>query len=274
MITGVSILGLRARSVTARFACWRAIRNGSSSSRSLSHRNGAALAEQIERFSPDMAVLVDDTAIDACPSAGVRTGRAALLEAASHPDADIVINAVVGAAGLDATLAALSAGKRLALANKESLVAGGPLVMDALRRVWRVVPVDSEHARSCSAWARTEAPDARWIITRRRPFRFGCGRLRDATPPRRCVIYVGLGANHDRLATLANKEIAVIEATSCRVGYTASTGGASAIDHHSMISSRWDVLRNGVQTWSEHPVPLPIPARDGHGPTFRRVAGT
>jgi 1-deoxy-D-xylulose-5-phosphate reductoisomerase len=56
----------------------------------------------------------------------------ALLEAATHPDADIVINAVVGAAGLEATLAALEAGKRLALANKESLVAGGPLVREAL----------------------------------------------------------------------------------------------------------------------------------------------
>jgi 1-deoxy-D-xylulose 5-phosphate reductoisomerase len=63
------------------------------------------------------------------------------------PDADIVINAVVGAAGLEATLAALLAGKRLALANKESLVAGGPLVQRcAARGGGELVPVDSEHS--------------------------------------------------------------------------------------------------------------------------------
>ena len=62
-------------------------------------------------------------------------------------DADIVLNAIVGAAGLRATLAALEAGADLALANKESLVAGGPLVTAAARRGGRMLlPVDSEHS--------------------------------------------------------------------------------------------------------------------------------
>jgi 1-deoxy-D-xylulose-5-phosphate reductoisomerase len=70
-----------------------------------------------------------------------------LAELASQPDVDVVLNAVVGFAGLPATLAALEQGKRLALANKESLIAGGPVVA-AVRERGRgeIVPVDSEHS--------------------------------------------------------------------------------------------------------------------------------
>jgi 1-deoxy-D-xylulose-5-phosphate reductoisomerase len=70
-----------------------------------------------------------------------------LAELATHPEADVVLNAVVGFAGLPATLAALQAGKRLALANKESLIAAGPVVAKA-RAVGggEIVPVDSEHS--------------------------------------------------------------------------------------------------------------------------------
>ena len=71
----------------------------------------------------------------------------ALAELAAHPDADVVLNAVVGFAGLPATLAALDHGKRLGLANKESLIAGGPVVGQARRRGGgEIVPVDSEHS--------------------------------------------------------------------------------------------------------------------------------
>lgn len=74
-------------------------------------------------------------------------GAECLTVAAQHPDVAIVLNAVVGAAGLDATLAALDAGKRVALANKESLVVGGALVQRAARaKGGSVVPVDSEHS--------------------------------------------------------------------------------------------------------------------------------
>jgi 1-deoxy-D-xylulose-5-phosphate reductoisomerase len=71
----------------------------------------------------------------------------ALAELAAHPDADVVLNAVVGFAGLPATIAALTQGKRLALANKESLIAGGPVVARARAMgAGELVPVDSEHS--------------------------------------------------------------------------------------------------------------------------------
>ncbi len=74
-------------------------------------------------------------------------GRGCLVDAARDPDAGIVLNAVVGAAGLEATLAALAAGKRVALANKESLVVGGELVVRTARAGrGEVIPVDSEHS--------------------------------------------------------------------------------------------------------------------------------
>jgi 1-deoxy-D-xylulose-5-phosphate reductoisomerase len=70
-----------------------------------------------------------------------------LTELASLPEVDVVLNAVVGFAGLPATLAALEHGKRLALANKESLIAGGPVVAAARERgTGEIVPVDSEHS--------------------------------------------------------------------------------------------------------------------------------
>ena len=70
-----------------------------------------------------------------------------LTELASLPEVDVVLNAVVGFAGLPATLAALEHGKRLALANKESLIAGGPVVAAVRDRgAGEIVPVDSEHS--------------------------------------------------------------------------------------------------------------------------------
>jgi len=70
-----------------------------------------------------------------------------LAELAAHPEADVVLNAVVGFAGLPATIAALEAGKRLALANKESLIAAGPVVAKARAAGGgEIVPVDSEHS--------------------------------------------------------------------------------------------------------------------------------
>ena len=70
-----------------------------------------------------------------------------LAELAAHPDADVVLNAVVGFAGLPATIGALEAGKRLALANKESLIAAGPVVAKARAAGGgEIVPVDSEHS--------------------------------------------------------------------------------------------------------------------------------
>jgi 1-deoxy-D-xylulose-5-phosphate reductoisomerase len=99
-------------------------------------RNADALAAQAAEFDvpADRARLAGDT-------------PEVLAELAALPDADVVLNAVVGFAGLPATLAALGAGKRLALANKESLIAGGPVVAKARTEGGgEIVPVDSEHS--------------------------------------------------------------------------------------------------------------------------------
>ncbi len=107
--------------------------------------NAAMLAEQANAWKPAFVGLVNDGGV-AVPDSWVR-GADALVEAATHPDVDIVINAVVGAAGLDATLAALEAGKRVALANKETLVVAGELAQAACARTGgEIVPVDSEHS--------------------------------------------------------------------------------------------------------------------------------
>ena len=114
--------------------------------------NAALLREQAAQFTPGFVGLVGDDANSAESAetalrSGWGSGARCLVDAATRPDADIVINAVVGAAGLDATLAALEAGKRVALANKESLVMAGALVAaTAERGGGEIVPVDSEHS--------------------------------------------------------------------------------------------------------------------------------
>ena len=184
------------------------------------HRNAAELAQQIERCNPALAVLVDEDVAAANGSLHprIRTGRAALIDAATHPDADIVINAVVGAAGLDATLAALRAGKRLALANKESLVAGGPLVRKALQEGGgELIPVDSEHSAilQCLAGARDRAVRRMILTASGGPFRsWPIDDLASVTPAqalRHPTWDMGAKITVDS-ATLANKALEVIEA--------------------------------------------------------------
>ena len=96
------------------------------------------------------ALLAAQAAEFGVPEARARTALddgAALAELASLDDVDVVLNAVVGFAGLPATISALEAGKRLALANKESLIAGGPVVRAARERGGgEIIPVDSEHS--------------------------------------------------------------------------------------------------------------------------------
>ena len=189
------------------------------------HRSATELAGQAVAFNPSIAVLVDEQSAPAEYRDGMmlggtrlRTGRAGLLEAAAHPDADIVINAVVGAAGLEATLATLRAGKRLALANKESLVAGGPLVLDALREGGgEMVPVDSEHSAilQCLCAAGSAQPRRLILTASGGPFRgWDRARLEGVTPAqalRHPTWAMGAKVTIDS-ATLANKALEVIEA--------------------------------------------------------------
>ena len=113
-----------------------------------SGRNLDALVAQAEAVRPRVVAVADaSTAADAqarLPGVEVRAGRDGLASLGS--EADVCVNGVVGFAGLEVTLAALEAGKRLALANKESLIAGGPVVQRARRTPGaELAPVDSEH---------------------------------------------------------------------------------------------------------------------------------
>ncbi len=99
------------------------------------------LEQQSRAFGPKFVGLVNESANN------WGTGKDCLVEAATHPGVSIVVNGIVGAAGLEATLAALRAGKRVALANKETLVMAGELVRCAAREGrGEIVPVDSEHS--------------------------------------------------------------------------------------------------------------------------------
>lgn len=94
-----------------------------------------------ERAARDLKIALADTGIQ------VMAGMEGLIAAATHPDCDTVVTAVVGMVGLLPTLAAIDAGKDIALANKETLVCAGSLVMDAARKKGvHILPVDSEHS--------------------------------------------------------------------------------------------------------------------------------
>ena len=111
------------------------------------------MAKQCREFRPELAVMATEAAAKEL-SAEIRDlpirvewGEAGLLEAASLPAADCVITAVVGMVGLKPTLAAIRAGKRIGLANKETLVCAGELVMaEAEKYHAEIIPVDSEHS--------------------------------------------------------------------------------------------------------------------------------
>src|SRR5436305_2340670 len=106
--------------------------------------NRSLLSEQVKKFAPAFVGMVEQQG-DADES--WRSGSDALIAAATRDDVDIVLNAIVGAAGLDATLAALKEGKRVALANKETLVIAGDIVKEACASgCGEVIPVDSEHS--------------------------------------------------------------------------------------------------------------------------------
>ncbi len=189
----------------------------------LSAYDGAAeLAEQAARFAPRLAVLADAAATPPSSAAAGATewrcGADALLDAVAREDIDVVLNAVVGAAGLEASLAALRAGKRLALANKESLVAGGELVLNALREGGgSLIPVDSEHAAiwQCLGGRDTAAVRRVMLTASGGPFRDRPREALAAVTPRDALRHptwsMGAKITVDS-ATLANKALEVIEA--------------------------------------------------------------
>jgi hypothetical protein len=121
------------------------------------------LDAQVREFRPAYAGVTSLEAVRADES--YARGPRCLVDAATRADVDVVLNAVVGAVGLDATLAALALGKRVALANKESLVVAGEIVMRAARDGGgEVVPVDSEHSAILQCIAGRPASEVRRLV--------------------------------------------------------------------------------------------------------------
>jgi 1-deoxy-D-xylulose-5-phosphate reductoisomerase len=190
-----------------------------------------ALLDLCERHRPDLAIIAEPggyrALTDGLKARGLRTeaaaGAQALSQAAASEACDTVLAAIVGAAGLESTLAAARAGKRLLLANKESIVVAGALLMDAVRRGGgELIPVDSEHSAlfQClpqpSVGVGFSSQLRRLVLTASGgPFR-GRSRLElsDITPEQACAHpnwSMGRKISVDS-ATLMNKGLEVIEA--------------------------------------------------------------
>jgi 1-deoxy-D-xylulose-5-phosphate reductoisomerase len=168
--------------------------------------NDDLLREQVAAFHPAFAELVKNG------------GRECLVRAATRDDVDIVLNAVVGAAGLDATLAALESGKRVALANKETLVMAGHLVRAAMERGGgEIIPVDSEHSAILQCMSGRKGEDVRRVVLTASggPFRdWPRDKVQRATADealKHPTWRMGRKITVDS-ATLANKALEVIEA--------------------------------------------------------------
>jgi 1-deoxy-D-xylulose-5-phosphate reductoisomerase len=178
------------------------------------------LAAQAAEFRPDAVAVAVPGACDAACFPGIRvsSGPDGVLEMIHGTAADLVLNGISGAAGLLPSLAALESGKDLALANKESIVMAGPLVLaEAERRGRRVLPVDSEHAALSSILGPMRREEiAELVITA------SGGAFRDLPTERLATVRfadalahptwrMGLRITVDS-ATLANKGLEVIEA--------------------------------------------------------------
>ena len=189
------------------------------------------LFQQCLQFRPQFAVMhaAADAQIlrDKIKQAGLLTevlhGAAALSEVATAPEADTVMAAIVGAAGLPATLAAAHAGKRILLANKEALVVSGQLFMDAIAASGaQLLPIDSEHNAIFQALPRDFNGDfqqagvkALWLTASGGPFReLSAAQIAQATPAQAVAHpnwVMGKKISVDS-ASLMNKGLEVIEA--------------------------------------------------------------
>ncbi|HSR27128.1 MAG TPA: 1-deoxy-D-xylulose-5-phosphate reductoisomerase, partial [Actinomycetes bacterium] len=184
-------------------------------------RSADKLAAQARELRPAAVGLVDETraaglAAELPPGCRLAVGAEAVAELAAADDADVVLNGITGSVGLAPTLRALETGRRLALANKESLIVGGELVT-AMAKPGQIVPVDSEHS-GLAQCLRAGRPGevARLVVTASGgPFRGrSAAELADVTPAEALahptwamgpVITVNS-------ATLMNKGLEVIEA--------------------------------------------------------------
>ncbi len=184
--------------------------------------NSSVLAEQIRRFRPRLVAFGstdEEIVVGACREVGATLigGREGIVAAAIYSDADIILNSLVGAAGLVPTIRALEAGKRVALANKESLVIGGELVIGvAGNEMERLIPVDSEHASLHVSLKGRNQNEVRalWLTASGGALRDYEGEMSEVTP-RQALAHptwsMGAKITIDS-ATMMNKGLEIIEA--------------------------------------------------------------
>ncbi|HOP07222.1 MAG TPA: 1-deoxy-D-xylulose-5-phosphate reductoisomerase [candidate division Zixibacteria bacterium] len=190
------------------------------------YSNVDLLATQCREFKPAIVCLVDESRTDDLAAqlqgTGIElvVGSEAVVALAERGGVDVVVNAVVGAAGLRASLAAVKADKYLALANKESLVTGGPLFADLMKRKGaRILPVDSEHSAIWQALMAGRASEIRRVIITASggPFRTLPAEQFAGITPEKALNHptwnMGPKITVDS-STLANKGLEVIEAVS------------------------------------------------------------
>lgn len=185
--------------------------------------NDVLLEEQIKAFSPDLAVLVDAAAALRLQErytgpTQILSGREGLLAAAVYEKTDIVVTSLMGFAGLEPTIAAIKAGKNIALANKETLVVAGEIVMRLAKEYGvSILPVDSEHCAlfQCLQGEDPETVEKLILTASGGPFRGKTKKELEAVSIADCLAHptwsMGKKITVDS-ATLVNKGLEVIEA--------------------------------------------------------------
>ena len=190
-------------------------------------RNVSLLADQIAEFHPKIAVTADEASLNqlrqilrdrGIPAPELGFGSKARVEAAVAPESSIVVSAIVGVEGLEATYEAVRLAKRVGLANKEVLVASGKLVTDALRESGgELLPIDSEHngAHQCFRAGRREEVTKLILTASGGPFRETPAEALAQVTPEQALNHptwkMGQRITIDS-ATLMNKGFEVIEA--------------------------------------------------------------
>jgi 1-deoxy-D-xylulose-5-phosphate reductoisomerase len=187
------------------------------------HHNWQTLSAQAIEFQPDAVVIADEACYpslrDALASYPIKVyaGEAALQQVVTQTTVDTVVNALVGYAGLNPTVAAIRAGKRIALANKETLVVGGDYVMRlAAEHKVSILPIDSEHSAILQCLMGELSPVRRLLVT------CSGGALRDLPREALASVTPAQALRHPQWsmgakitidsATLVNKGFEVIEA--------------------------------------------------------------
>ena len=188
------------------------------------HSNWKLLGQQSETFHPRWAVLSDETLRNGVsrnafsPRTELLFGPQGIERVAGDPDVDVVVSGIVGAAGLRGTWVALEAGKRVAIANKETLVVAGSLVIELAERTGAtLLPVDSEHSAIFQAMHSGQGHEVRRVVLTSSggPFRGWTRQQLDGVTPQMALAHptwdMGPKITVDS-ATMMNKALEIIEA--------------------------------------------------------------